>query len=133
MIVMLVIIYAVKTKVLISCAVTVQMICAFVFAYAKCRFSYDLAHTTVVLINVDLSYIFTEEDTYGSYGRLLLKYFCAEAVMTGHALLLSSLDYDAQQLLKVGSTISFLTHSEIGLEANRLDPGLDPDCSYKSV
>ena len=43
----------------------------------------------------------SEEDTYGSYGRLLLKYFCAEAVMTGHSLLLSSLDYDSQQLLKV--------------------------------
>ena len=27
-----------KTKTLISCAVTVQLICTFVFAYAKCRF-----------------------------------------------------------------------------------------------
>lgn len=44
--------------------------------------------------------LLVEEDTFGSYGRLLLKYFCAEAVMTGHALLLSSLDYDTQQLLK---------------------------------
>ena len=29
---------------LICCAVTVQLICAFVFAYAKNRFSHDVAH-----------------------------------------------------------------------------------------
>ena len=29
-----------KTKALISCAVTAQLICAFVFAYANCQFSY---------------------------------------------------------------------------------------------
>ena len=33
-----------KTKVLISCAVTAQLICVFVFAYAKSRFSHDAAH-----------------------------------------------------------------------------------------
>ena len=33
-----------KTKALISCAVTAQLICAFVFAYAKIRFSHDAAH-----------------------------------------------------------------------------------------
>ena len=33
-----------KTKALISCAVTAQMICTFVFAYAKGRFSHDAAH-----------------------------------------------------------------------------------------
>ena len=30
-----------KTKALISCAVTTQLICAYVFAYAKCQFPYD--------------------------------------------------------------------------------------------
>ena len=34
-------VYVVKTKVLISCVVTKQLICAFVFAYAKIRFSHD--------------------------------------------------------------------------------------------
>ena len=29
---------------LISCAVTVQLICVFVFAYAKSRFSHEAAH-----------------------------------------------------------------------------------------
>ena len=33
-----------KTKALISCAVTAQLICAFVFAYADCWFSYAAAH-----------------------------------------------------------------------------------------
>ena len=34
----------VKTKALISCAVTAQLICAVVFAYAKFRFSHDTAY-----------------------------------------------------------------------------------------
>ena len=33
-----------KTKTLISCAVTAQLICAFVFAYAKSTFSHDAAY-----------------------------------------------------------------------------------------
>ena len=33
-----------KTKALNRWAVTVQLICAFVFAYAKSRFSHDVAH-----------------------------------------------------------------------------------------
>ena len=36
-------IYVAKTKALISCAVTAQLICAFVFVYAKSRFSDDTA------------------------------------------------------------------------------------------
>ena len=37
-------VYEAKTKALISCAVTIQLICTFVFAYAKSRFSHDAAH-----------------------------------------------------------------------------------------
>ena len=33
-----------ETMALISCAVIAQLICAFAFAYAKCRFSHDAAH-----------------------------------------------------------------------------------------
>ena len=33
-----------KTKALIRCAVTTQLICTFVFVYVKSRFSYDTAH-----------------------------------------------------------------------------------------
>ena len=36
-------IYVAKTKPLSSCAVTTQLICVFVFAYAKSRFSPDAA------------------------------------------------------------------------------------------
>ena len=36
--------YVAKTKALISCAVTVQLICVFVFAYAKSHFSTNEAH-----------------------------------------------------------------------------------------
>ena len=36
-----------KTKALISCAATVQLICASVFAYAKSRFSHDAAHISL--------------------------------------------------------------------------------------
>ncbi|XP_078335032.1 elongator complex protein 4-like isoform X1 [Crassostrea virginica] len=41
-----------------------------------------------------------EEDTYGNYSRLLLKYFSAEAAMTGHSLVLTSGDQDPSQILK---------------------------------
>ena len=37
-------IYIVKTKAQISCAVTAQLICVFVFANAKRRFSHGAAH-----------------------------------------------------------------------------------------
>ena len=40
-------IYVAKTKVLISWAVTVQVICAFVSAYAKSRFSHYAAHLII--------------------------------------------------------------------------------------
>ena len=33
-----------KTKALISCAVTAQLICGFVFAYAKCWLSHAKSH-----------------------------------------------------------------------------------------
>ena len=40
-----------KTKALISCAVTAQLICLFVFAYAKNRFSHNEAHLVTSVIN----------------------------------------------------------------------------------
>ena len=38
-----------KTKTLISCAVTAQLICVFVFAYANCWFSHAAAHVTFLI------------------------------------------------------------------------------------
>ena len=40
-----IVLYVAKTKALISVAVTAKLICIFVFAYAKSRFSHDEAHT----------------------------------------------------------------------------------------
>ena len=41
-------IYLAKTKALISFAITAKLICVFVFAYAKSRFSHDAAHAMYV-------------------------------------------------------------------------------------
>ena len=37
-----------KTKALINFAVTASLVCALVLAYAKCWFSYDMAHSYLV-------------------------------------------------------------------------------------
>ena len=52
--------YVAKTKALISFAVTAKLICVFVFAYAKSRFSLDEAHIvhvvkTLVVFVADLT------------------------------------------------------------------------------
>ena len=51
-------IHVAKTKALISFAVTAKLICAFVFAYAKCWFSHDMAHLylgkTHIILNVSI-------------------------------------------------------------------------------
>ena len=44
-------IYVARTKALISFAVTVKLICVFVFAYAKSRFSHDAALKIIHLYN----------------------------------------------------------------------------------
>ena len=41
-----------KTKALISCAVTAQLICVSVIAYAKSRFSHNEAHMLLVLYSL---------------------------------------------------------------------------------
>ena len=42
-------IYVAKTSAQISFAVTLQLICAFVLAYAKSRFSYDVAQKILLI------------------------------------------------------------------------------------
>ena len=42
-----------KTKALISCAVTAQLICGFVFASANCWFSHAVAHQCFKIFHVD--------------------------------------------------------------------------------
>ena len=41
-----------KTKALISCAVTAKLICTFVWAYAKSRFSHDAAQLPLKIIRL---------------------------------------------------------------------------------
>ncbi|XP_050410770.1 elongator complex protein 4 [Patella vulgata] len=41
-----------------------------------------------------------EEDVFGDYARLLVKYFTAEAVMTGQPMMLASLDVEPEDLIK---------------------------------
>ena len=43
-------IYIAKTKMPIGCALTAQLICAFVFTKAKGRFSHDAAHLEQLLL-----------------------------------------------------------------------------------
>ena len=62
--------YVVKTKVLISFAVTAKLICVFVFAYAKIRFSYDEAHINKghVLLRRVFSLIQKSDQNYWIFG-----------------------------------------------------------------
>ena len=46
-------IYVAKTKALISCVVTAQLISAFVFAFAKSQFSYNEAHIIIYFYRHD--------------------------------------------------------------------------------
>ena len=51
--------YVAKIKVLIRCAVTTQLICTFVLAYAKSRFSRDAAQIiTKIYIYIVIDVIF---------------------------------------------------------------------------
>ena len=44
--------YVAKSKTVISCVVTAQLICVFVFTYVKSRFSHDTAQMTPVIFIV---------------------------------------------------------------------------------
>jgi hypothetical protein len=66
-------------------------------------------YALVVFIQLSVSYCplvplppsSSEEDAFGQYSRLLLKYFLAEGVMCGHSLLLGSASEDFSVILKV--------------------------------
>ena len=59
-------IYVANTKVLISCMVTAQLFCAFVFAYAKSRFSHDAAHMVAISKIVVIQVIVQNEEKHVS-------------------------------------------------------------------
>ena len=60
----IVLLYELKTKMLISCTITTQLICPFVFAYAKTRFSHYVAH-------IHLDNIHTKYYTYQRKGHIV--------------------------------------------------------------
>ena len=43
----------------------------------------------------------TEEDTFGSYANLLLRYFLAEGVMCSHGLMVASAEEQPKKITKV--------------------------------
>ena len=43
----------------------------------------------------------SEEDAYGTYARLMLKYYIAEAVVTKQSIFISSADENTEKLIKV--------------------------------
>ena len=59
-------IYVAKTKALMSCMVTKQLICAFVFAYAQRSFLHDAAHYLLSMVQIIVchSEIFTLADDF---------------------------------------------------------------------
>ena len=63
-----------KTKALIRCGVTAQLICTFVFTYAKIRLSLDAAHIAVmVFVQCNLSYCTTRRGVHYNRGVSSLK------------------------------------------------------------
>ena len=54
-----------KTKALISFAVTAKLICIFVFAYAKIRFSHAVAHFSAII------YLYLSDFCLGGFPLLL--------------------------------------------------------------
>lgn len=50
-------------------------------------------------ITVLYPFFFPEEDKYGTYAKLLIKYFLAEGIVSGHSLIVASQDYDCETLV----------------------------------
>ena len=67
-------VHVAKTKALISFAVTAKLICVFVFAYAKIRFSHDAAQISLCFIPkvVRRSFVYTCQLGCNSLGHCVL-------------------------------------------------------------
>jgi elongator complex protein 4 len=46
--------------------------------------------------------MFPEEDKYGTYAKLLLKYFLAEGIVSSHSLIVASQDSNCENLVSYG-------------------------------
>ena len=67
-------IYKAKSRALISLAVTAQLICAFVFAYAKIRFAHVVAHIRLIHNNVHIQ-IHSETTVHGRIAPMLYNHY----------------------------------------------------------
>ena len=71
-----------KTKALINCAVTAQLICVFVFAYAKGRFSRGAAHIDPLVLKGRFGKVAAHLRSFfekgGLFARLFIVYICAK-------------------------------------------------------
>ena len=113
-----------KTKVLISCAVTAQLICVFVYAYAKSRFSYNAAQ----IICGTKEYL-EGLDTLTSIAFLLSTIHLLLYRWTSTKLL-KSFDYQCSILHRIVSGPGHLTHC---LCCTCLDAKLTHYCKDQSV
>ena len=73
-----------KTKALISFAVTAKVICVFVFTYAKSRFSHNEAHLMITVRRIFLSVLQTKHEFW-----LLIRSPSDVIQMSTHSLLSS--------------------------------------------
>jgi len=63
---------------------------------------YCILFTEYSLLSCSITNIhpfFPEEDKYGTYAKLLIKYFLAEGIVAGHSLIVASQDYDCKTLV----------------------------------
>ena len=111
---------------LISCAVTVQLICIFVFAYSKIRFSCDAAHVLVIpdkhLIK-GCDFLTFHNDCILLFSRPVAGYFsiCPNSISVSthkHRELLYTLKHEILHAL-VGSCMTHLNESSFILKAVR--------------
>ena len=52
-------------------------------------------------VPLHLCLIYSEEDLHARYAQLMLKYFSAEGIVSGHALSVTSADQDPHQIIQV--------------------------------
>ena len=56
--------------------------------------------------SIFLTYL--EEDLHARYAQLMLKYFSAEGIVSGHALFIASADQDPHQIIQVCGGLKYL-------------------------
>ena len=101
-------IYAMKPKPLISCAVTVQLICAFVFANANIRVSVAFCFLIIAFLSLEVVTIMTNEDLYHIWN------FKASNIYSLHrAFLFLHSIHASSRVSVILSSINVILHAEL--------------------